>query len=421
MDPLHITLLILLSLALVGLFLTLRDRARLVVERDLARARLTDAEEMRTGFQAVAGEVLRNSSSEFLKLAKESLAAKEAGTLAELDGKRREFDKVLEPLKKAVQETQHQLRRSEKDQAGLSEQILRMTKSNRALRQETGRLVQALSKPNVRGRYGEIQLERVVELAGMRSYCDFTLQEALRTDENRLQKPDMVVRLPNRRVIAIDSKVPLDAFLAAAEAPDEAQREELLDRYARNVVERVKDLASKEYWDNFEDSPELVVMFLPGDQLVDAALERRPDLIELAARANVVIASPSTLIGLLRAVHVGWRERNLSESAEELFRLGRELHKRAAIVIGHAERLGVSLEGARRNYNTFVGSVENRLVPTLRKFEERDARSTKDVRKPRILEEETRRIDAAGLFDFGEDDPEPLEDRPAPRKIAEPS
>ena len=414
MDPLHVTLLVFLIASLAGLVLLLRERARLTVERDLARARLEDMDRMKTGFQAIADEALRTSSSQFLELAKETLAASERDTLGELDAKRRAFDELVEPLKRAVQETQHQLRRSEKDQAGMKEQILRMTQSNRALRQETGRLAQALSKPNVRGRYGEIQLERVVELAGMRAYCDFTPQEALRTDENRLQKPDLVVRLPNGRVVAVDSKVPFDAYLKAVDTEDADERERELDRYAKNVLDQIKRLASKEYWARFEDSPELVVMFVPGDQLIDAALERRPDLIEVAARENVVLASPSTLIGLLRAVHVGWREKNLSESAEELFRLGRELHQRAAIVLEHAAKLGDSLDGARKNYNTFVGSVQNRLIPTLRKFEEKDARSTKEVRPPRILEEETRPIDPAGLFDF---EVEPLPSRPkGPRR-----
>lgn len=420
MDPLHVTLLVLLALAVVGLVLLLRERARLQVERDLARGRLQDADEMRSGFQALAGEVLRTSSTQFLELAKESLASNEKDALAAMDAKQRAFDDLLSPLKKAVEGTYHQLRRSEKDQATLAEQVQRMTKSNRVLREETNKLTQALRKPNVRGRYGEIQLERVVELAGMRSYCDFTAQEALRDSENRLQKPDLVVRLPNGRVIAIDSKVPFDAYMDAIDAKSEEEREERLDRYAKNVVEQMRRLSAKEYWANFEDSLELVVMFIPGDQLVDAALERRPDLIELAASENVVIASPSTLIGLLRAVHVGWRERNLSESAEELFRLGRELHQRAAIVVDHAAKLGDSLDSARKNYNTFVGSVQNRLIPTLRRFEEKDARSTREIVEPRVLEEETRELDAKSLFDFGGDEEfvpvEPVKPGEAKRK-----
>ena len=399
MDPLTITLgaLALLGLS-AGLWL-LRERYRLTAQRDVARARLSDEERIKAGFQVVAGEVLRTSNEEFLRLAKESLAAKETSALAEMDKRREALDRLIKPIQHAVEATHHQLRSVEKDHAGLREQVLQMTKSNRELRDETGRLAQALRRPNVRGRYGEIQLQRVVELAGMRSYCDFTPQEALRDAEGQLQKPDLVVRLPNGRVVAVDAKMSFDAYMDAIDTDDPDEREACFGRYAENVVEQVKKLAAKEYWSNFSGSPELVVMFIPGDQLVDAALERRPDLIEVAAERNVVIASPSTLIGLLRAVQVGWREKNLSDSAEELFQLGRELHKRAAIVLERAAKVGDALDNARRNYNSFVGSVESRLIPALRRFEERDARSSRRLVTPRLLEGEARKLDPTGVLE----------------------
>ncbi len=399
MDPLHVTLLVLLGLAIVALTKSARDRARLTVERDVAVARLSDAEVMRTGFRAVAGEVLQSSTSEFLKLANETLNAKEANASKEFDQRKTAVDELIRPLQKAIEETRNQLQRSAQDSAGLREHVMRMTKSNQNLRSETSKLSQALRKPNVRGRYGEIQLERVVELAGMRSYCDFTSQESLRDADGKLQKPDLVVRLPNGRMVAIDAKTPLDAYMDALSTDDVAEQEERLDRYARNVAEQVTKLANKEYWTNFEGSPELVVMFIPGDQLVDAALERRPELIDLAAQSNVVIASPSTLIGLLRAIHVGWRERNLTDNAEELFRVGRELHSRVAIVVQRASKLGDSLESARKNYNQFVGSVQTRLIPAMRKFEAQDARSTKTIEPPSLLEEETRKFTPQELVD----------------------
>ena len=267
--------------------------------------------------------------------------------------------------------------------------------------------MQALRKPNVRGRYGEIQLERVVELAGMRPYADFTPQEALRDAEGRLQKPDLVVRLPNERMVAVDAKTSIDAYLDALDAPSDEQRDMLLDRYAQNVVEQVKKLASKRYWANFTDSAEIVVLFVPGDQLVDAALERRPDLVELAAEDNIVIASPSTLIGLLRAIHVGWREKNLTENAKELYDMGRELHRRASVVLEHAAKVGDSLDGARKSYNDFVGSVQSRLMPTLRRFEEKDARSARELPELRAVEGGARPMDVGGLFDELEPAPKP--------------
>jgi DNA recombination protein RmuC len=231
----------------------------------------------------------------------------------------------------------------------------------------------------------------VVELAGMKNYCDFTPQASQRDEEGKLARPDLIVRLPNGRVVAIDAKTNVDAYLDALDAKTPEQAEQHLDRYAETVMLQAQKLARKAYWTSFDASPEFVVMFIPGDQLVDAALERRPELIEYAAERNVVIASPSTLIGLLRAVHVGWREKNLSESATELFELGRELHQRAATVLEHAAIVGESIERARKAYNDFVGSIHSRLVPTLRRFEERDARSAKELPSVRAIEGETRR------------------------------
>jgi DNA recombination protein RmuC len=419
MEVLIVTLAILVALALPLCIWLLRERYRFQAERDVAAARSSGQDSLRTDFQALASEVLRTSNDAFLKLAKESFTAESATTMAAMEERKAALERMVKPLQKAVEETHHHLRRAEKDQAGMREHMLRMNKSNRALRAETSKLVQALRKPNVRGRYGEIQLQRVVELAGMRSYCDFTPQAAIRDASGRLQKPDLVVRLPNGRVVAVDAKMPFDAYMDAIDAETAEVREECLDHYAQNVQDQVKRLSSKEYWANFEDSPELVVMFMPGDQLIDAALERRPDLIEQAAEVNVVFASPSTLIGLLRAVHVGWRERTLTENAEELFRLGRELHRRTAIVLERAAKLGDSLESARKNYNAFVGSVESRMIPALRKFEDKEARSTREVRPPRVVEEETRKLNPAGLFDDVMIPVEPIEPadpkKPAPR------
>jgi len=390
MDPLHVTL-ALTSAGLLGLVLwLLRERYRLMAERDVARARTEDAARAREAFQSVAGEVIRSSNEEFLRLAQASFASERSETKAEIDRRRRALDELVTPMAKALEKTHLELEKVGKDHASLREQVVGMTRAHRDLRTETGRLVQALRKPNVRGRYGEIQLERVVELAGMKAYCDFATQENTRDDQGRLQKPDMVVRLPNARVVAVDAKTSIDSYLDAVDCDDPQEAERLLERYAENVVTQVQKLARKAYWTNFDASPEFVIMFIPGDQLVDAALERRPHLIELAAESNVVLASPSTLIGLLRAIHVGWRERSLSESATELFELGRELHKRAATVLEHAGRVGGAIDSARRSFNDFVGSVQGRLVPTLRKFEERGARSSKDLVDLREIEGETR-------------------------------
>lgn len=394
MEPLEVLLLVIAVIAGVVALWSLRERLRLTAERDLARARVSDDELTRESFQAMAGEVLKSSNEEFLRLAKQTLAVKETEAVAEMQRRHQAVDELIKPISRALEDTHRHLRQTTKDNAGLREQVQFMNQSSSELRAETGKLVQALRKPNVRGRYGEIQLERVVELAGMKAYSDFTPQENLRDEDGQLQKPDLVVRLPNERLIAIDAKVALDSYLDAVDAKSPQQRDELLDRYAQNVVEQVQKLAKKQYWANFDLSPEIVVLFVPGDQLVDAALERRPDLVELAAEQNVVVASPSTLIGLLRAVHVGWRERNLTDSAEELFELGRELHKRAAIVLEKASKVGDALDGARKHYNEFVGSVQGRLLPALRKFEDSDARSARELNPLRPVEGETRELDA---------------------------
>ena len=392
MDALTIFFLVLSVVGLAASAWLLRDRYRLIAERELARARLQDEDRSRTSFQALAAEALRNSNAEFLNLAKETLSARQSEAQAEMDQRRSALDGLIAPIKDAIKRTHLELKEVGKEHAGLRQQVKQMTRSNRELRSETGKLTQALRKPNVRGRYGEIQLERVVELAGMRSYCDFRVQENLRDPEGRLQKPDLVVRLPNERVLAVDAKTSIDGYLDALDAETPEEAEALLDRYAENVLVQVQRLAKRQYWSQFDASPEFVVMFVPGDQLIDAALERRPNLLELAAEENVILASPSTLIGLLRAVHVGWREKNLTDSAEELFELGRELHKRAATVLERASKVGQAIDSARRNYNEFVGSVQGRLLPALRKFEERDARSSKELEELTPVEGEARRL-----------------------------
>ncbi len=392
MDPLTLSLALVAALLAAVCAWLFRERYRLMAERDVARARLSDREETRHTFESLASETLRASNAEFLRLANEALASRETRTFAEIDQRRRAMDELVQPIRDVLQKTQEEMQRVGKGHEGLREQVDAMHRSNRQLREETGRLVQALRKPNVRGRYGEIQLERVVELAGLREYCDFTTQENLRDTGGKLQKPDLVVRLPNDRLIAVDAKTSIDGYIDALEAKTPEQQAAALARYAENVTVQVQRLSKKEYWSHFEHSPEFVVMFIPGDQLVDAALRERPKLLELAAERNVIIASPSTLIGLLRAVHVGWRERSLSDSATELFSLGRELHERAAIVLDHAAQVGDSLRGAQEAYNRFVSSVDARLVPTLRRFEDGGARSAKELRPPSEIDGTARRL-----------------------------
>jgi len=372
-----------------------RRSVKLGFEREALLARLRDTEELeersKDTFEALAGKALRDSGEQLLTLAKERFATQEGKGVRELERRKESMERMIEPIGKALSKTHAELERLGRENAGLRSQVEGMSKASHALSRETGRLSQALRRPNVRGRYGEIQLERVVELAGMRSYCDFGTQVVSTNDAGASLRPDLVVNLPNDRTIVVDAKTSLDAYLDAIESdsPDKAKAHR--ERFAASIVEQLDRLSRKEYWAQFAGSPEFVVMFIPGDQFIDMALQERPELIENAAHKNVILASPSTLIGLLRAVHSGWREKRLGDSARELFQLGRELHERAANVLIHADSLGNSLKGSVDSYNSFVGSMEERLLPTLRKFEERGASSAKELALPRSIHEPVRK------------------------------
>lgn len=394
MTPLEIALLLTLAGGGVAAMWLLRERYRLAAERELAQRRLEDAAvsetRMRESFRALAAETLQASSAQFLQLAERTLAARETKAAAEMDKRKSAVDQLVKPIEAALKRTEGELRKLERERTkayvGLKTEVKGIAASNAELSRETAKLARALGKPNVRGRYGEIQLQRVAELAGMQAYCDFAVQAKVRDAEGRLKRPDMIVRLPNERVLAVDAKTSLDAYVEALAASAPEKQKELLQQFADHVARQSGELSKKAYWRDFSESPEFVVMFIPGDQFVDAALEHRPDLIELCAERNVILASPSTLIGLLRAVHVGWHEKRLSDSARELFELGRELHERAARAMGHAEQLGASLDTTLRRYNKFVASVDSRLIPTLRKFEERGVQVGEPVRELRPLE-----------------------------------
>ena len=337
-------------------------------ERDVIESRFTDA------FKALSADLLKENKAAFLAEAKPVF-----------DSARSQQAEALKPIGETLAATRDRLLK-------LDERVAASAEAGAALREETARLTRALSRPEVRGQYGEIQLRRVAELAGMLSYCDFTEQTSVRDSEGSLLRPDMIVNLPSERVIAIDAKCNTYAYLEAVNAKDDAEREHHLDRFGKHVVEQAKKLGDKRYWAQWDGSPEFVVMFVPGDHFVDAALSRKPDLIEVAAANNVVIASPSTLIGLLRAVAVGWREARLAEEAQELFELGRELHERAVVAFGHASSLGKAIQASVERYNKLVGSIDTRLVPTLTRFEEAGAKGAKPLPEVRVVDEPLRAL-----------------------------
>ncbi|MFG0275805.1 MAG: DNA recombination protein RmuC [Phycisphaerales bacterium] len=378
----------------------LGERLAQLEDRRLAedKRRAEQEQQFKDAFERLSNQALDASSKRLIELAGQAFGKQQEQARAEFDQRRKSVEDLVKPITETLKRTDEKLQAIEQQRtsayAGLREQVEAMTHQHHHLREETGRLVRALSKPQVRGRYGEIQLQRIAEIAGMREYCDFDTQSTYTDEEGARQRPDMVVHLPNGRCIAIDAKTNTDQYLAALDAPSPDEAEQHLKNFARHVADQAAALGKKQYWANFDSSPEFVVMFIPGDQLVDAALEREPRLLESAAERGVIIASPATLIGLLRAVHVGWREKRLGESAEELFQLGRELHERASVALGHVDDLGKAIHRAMKKYNDVVGSVDMRLMPTLRRFEEAGAKSARELPELDQVEVEVRTMNA---------------------------
>lgn len=369
------------------------DQARQQIELKL---REFDARCKET-FAALAGSALRDNREQFLSLAEQKLATKGAEAAADLDKRREAVDQLVKPIAESLRKTDEKLAAMEKERgaayAQLTEQVRSVHQSGEMLRGETSRLVKALREPQVRGRYGEVQLKRVAELAGMRSYCDFVEQNFTVSTDGRALRPDMVVRLPNGRELVVDAKANLKPYLDAMEATDEQQADICLKRFADGVADQARKLAAKGYYAEYAGTPEFVVMFVPGDQFVDAALRMRPDLLETAASHNIILASPSSLIALLRAVAVGFREAKLAADAQALLEMGRSLHERARAAMEHIAGLGKALEQAVGKYNAFIGSYESRLAPTLKQFEEAGVKGAKELPEVSVVDTNVR-----GLF-----------------------
>ena len=350
---------------------------------------VNDEKRMTESFEAIGGKSLRANQEALSKFLTDRLMDADKLSQAELDERKVAIEALVKPIRETLDKTQEQI-------VQLGERVQASGESNVSLREETARLTKALSRPEIRGRYGEIQLKRVAELAGMTSYCDFSEQVSERDGDGNLLRPDMVVTLPNNRIIVVDAKANINAYIEAVNASDDEEREMHMQRFARHTSEQVKKLSDKKYWALFERSPEFVVMFVPGDHFIDAALSRNPGLLDEAAQRGVILASPSTLIGLLRAVAVGWREQALTEEAAALFELGKELHDRAATAFEHAGKLGDSIRMSVERYNKLVGSIDTRMMPTLRKFEEVGAKSTKRLVELKAVGGEMRELAAGG-------------------------
>jgi DNA recombination protein RmuC len=344
----------------------------------LAQAR----HELAEAFQALSGEALKQNNEAFLNLAKTSFQTLQAEAKGELAQRQQAIDELVKPLSESLHRYDEQIRQLEQSRqaayGGLDQHLKSLAESQQRLQQETGNLVNALRAPAVRGRWGEITLKRVAELAGMVAHCDFYEQESVTVDEGRL-RPDMVVQLPGGRQIIVDAKTVLAGYLEAHEATNEGERTNGLRRHAAQVRSRMDELSLKAYWSQFDQAPEFVVLFLPGEQFLGAALEQDPRLIEDGFAQGVVLATPTTLMALLRAVAYGWRQERLTEHAEEAGRLGKELYERMAVLAEHLNDVGQSLGKSVVAYNKAVGSLETRILPAARRFKELGVSSDKDI------------------------------------------
>jgi DNA recombination protein RmuC len=340
---------------------------------DADRVKLLEQSEtrLRAAFDSLAGETLRANSDLFLRLAREALGRDQAVAAGALKEREVAIAALVDPLRAALERTETQVQALERERreafAALRNQLETLAGSQAQLQRETRNLVTALRRPEVRGRWGELTLRRLVELAGLSEHCDFTEQLQLVGGEGAL-RPDLVVHLPDARDLVIDAKTPLDAYLAALDAATDEERSQALRRHAQQVETRVRELASKNYWTQFERSPEFAVLFLPGDQFLSGALAERPELLESALGQRVIIATPSTLIALLKAVAYGWRQSAVAHNAAQIRDLGQELYRRLSTFNGHLGRMGQRLATAVEAYNAAVGSLERQVLPQARRF-----------------------------------------------------
>jgi DNA recombination protein RmuC len=329
--------------------------------------------QMRAAIESASRVALDANSESFLKLAREVFGKDQASAQASLKEREVAIAQLLEPIKESLRKQEEQAQsivREHRESAGkITGQIENLVKVQDLLQRETRNLSTALRRPEVRGRWGEITLRRVVELAGLSEHCDFTEQEHIPAEGGAL-RPDLLVRMPESRTIVVDAKTPLDAYLAAIEATDDESRRVALARHAMQVEQRVRELSQKSYWEQFEHSPEFAVLFLPGDQFLSAALVERPDLLENALKQRIIVTTPSTLMALLKVIAYGWRQNRMSENALAVRKLGEDLHKRLATFVSHLQKVSRSLGSAVDSFNASVGSMERNVLPQARKFAE---------------------------------------------------
>lgn len=365
----------------------IKDQDALQVERDTAYEAATTR--LAKAFSDLSNQSLKSNSETFLRLAEQNLSAQQEKAKRELGDREAAVENLVKPIKDALQQSQKQIGELEKARSeaygGIKSQLESMQMGQQSLAQETQNLVNALRRPEVRGRWGEITLRRLIELAGMVEHCDFQEQVHTSSDDG-IFRPDLIVRMPDQRDLVVDVKTPLDAYLEAVEAKDDAQRQSALDRHARNVRDHVRKLASKNYWKQFETSPEFVILFIPGDQFLSAALNEDAELIEYALSRQIILATPTSFVALLKAVAYGWRQLALADNATEIRHLAADMYDRLSVFVSHLNKVGKQLSGSVDHYNRAVASLERKVLPGARKFTELGIQPKKEMEQIEPLE-----------------------------------